>query len=821
MGDRLKELGKGKPFGGLYGDLKSFIGKFSAIQTVSSLATGAIMGLGRSFTEMLATGARMEQIKLSMEAFTGSAESAGAAMKRFTGIAAKTPFNVEQVANAGRIMMAFGLSADEATTATGKLAIMAAATNGDLNQMSRNLGQIQAQGQAYTRDLTQFAIQGIPIWQAMSDVTGQSVVALKQMASEGKISYGIVAAAINELTKEGSAYHSVAQRQQETWIGRINLMATAATNFAGKLVTALNKIDQAFGGPVANGMAAVATGLNLLGGALENIGNIAIKLKPLLVGLVTAMTVYNVIANWGTIATVLGNIIGPVWKLITGFKLMAAAAAAWKVIMSPAGLASVAAGIGAAAIVMATLGDGTEGAADAAGDMKTESDALAGSLNEVGVNAAQTVFSLKGLTGETRESMKNLKGQFEDLKPEYEAQKGRYEMVLKAAKNYYDGELQAAQNTLTELKTIRDDKIQMLTDEKNAETRKIDHAIQELQRYKQEEVTRHTDAIGHIDAEISKITEKYAAERGILQERTAEEKKLAQMKIDELRKEIQNHSTGTKDRLEAEVRYQQAVRAEALKTLQEKEKMETEGLKNKKKALQDSLKTTKENVDQEIREHKNRKDSVIKTYEEERDAVKELYKDPIRNAEAEIKAIKSARAEVLGQYKKMKDKEKGLIIRNGEEARSQIKKEAAALVQLEQQINSLKAKAATVRQGQGRAAGGPVAGGTTYTVNEVGREAFLSASGKLSMINAPAWGQWKAPSSGTVIPAHVTAGLDIPAGGINVGKKGLGAHTRNTSSSRTVNNSGSRDRMNNIDVSSPRQSRCQQMLIKVMKRRRF
>ena len=67
-----------------------------------------------------------------------------------------------------------------------------------------------------------------------------------------------------------------------------------------------------------------------------------------------------------------------------------------------------------------------------------------------------------------------------------------------------------------------------------------------------------------------------------------------------------------------------------------------------------------------------------------------------------------------------------------------------------------------------RASGGPVTGGQNYTVNEQGKEAFLSAAGKLSMINAPSWGQWTAPTSGTVIPAHLTKELNIPAGGIDL-----------------------------------------------------
>ena len=70
----------------------------------------------------------------------------------------------------------------------------------------------------------------------------------------------------------------------------------------------------------------------------------------------------------------------------------------------------------------------------------------------------------------------------------------------------------------------------------------------------------------------------------------------------------------------------------------------------------------------------------------------------------------------------------------------------------------------------GRFAGGPVQGGAAYTVNEFGKEMFLSNSGRLSQINAPAWGTWRAPSSGTIIPAHIVSGIDIPKGGVKVSK---------------------------------------------------
>lgn len=80
-------------------------------------------------------------------------------------------------------------------------------------------------------------------------------------------------------------------------------------------------------------------------------------------------------------------------------------------------------------------------------------------------------------------------------------------------------------------------------------------------------------------------------------------------------------------------------------------------------------------------------------------------------------------------------------------------------IRLQKELNTLKSNPNTTR-----AAGGPVSQGTSYQVNERGPEAFLSSSGSLEMIKAPAFGRWIAPSSGTVIPAHITKDLNIPDG---------------------------------------------------------
>jgi hypothetical protein len=59
----------------------------------------------------------------------------------------------------------------------------------------------------------------------------------------------------------------------------------------------------------------------------------------------------------------------------------------------------------------------------------------------------------------------------------------------------------------------------------------------------------------------------------------------------------------------------------------------------------------------------------------------------------------------------------------------------------------------------GRFAGGPVDPRFAYTVNELGMESFLSATGTISWIHKPAYGTWSPPARGMVLPAGLSQQL--------------------------------------------------------------
>lgn len=85
------------------------------------------------------------------------------------------------------------------------------------------------------------------------------------------------------------------------------------------------------------------------------------------------------------------------------------------------------------------------------------------------------------------------------------------------------------------------------------------------------------------------------------------------------------------------------------------------------------------------------------------------------------------------------------------------------------------------RAARSRWSGGPVQGGQAYTVNELGPEMFMNKAGNISDIKAPAFGKWRAPSSGTVIPAHLAQQIRSQREAANVASAAAAANLRSSS----------------------------------------
>lgn len=310
----------------------------------------------------------------------------------------------------------------------------------------------------------------------------------------------------------------------------------------------------------------------------------------------------------------------------------------------------------------------------------------------------------------------------------------------------------------------------------------------------------HDQEMSQINSRIDKLREAQGVEMGKL-DSGPEQEKLNAMKIRELRRSIAMESDEMrKQELKAQLEGMQnevkrkdlekkhaeemkvlmdqkaekeKAQAEEKKKLDEKERARVKRLQQlQKQAMQELVMALKE-LAAEKRAEKEEEERSIEALREARDAQTEavldgLDKEKKRRSQvlADAKSqIKELEASYGRQVDKVEDIERALEDNIDTEQEFGRSVDAVTDGALSRQLKKVRAiriemqKARAASGAPGRFAGGPVSGGSTYTVNELGKEGFMSSSGRMTEIKAPAWGQWRAPSSGTVIPAHIWKGI--------------------------------------------------------------
>ena len=780
IAEKLKMLGGGK-VGGLAND---FVGANIAA-TAFSTAVGI---LTQKFQQFIQTGSRMEVMFVQLKGFTGSTQAASEAYQRFVEIGKQSPFTASEVGEASKVMMGFGIETNTSIEAVERLTAVAGATGGNLNHMARNLGQINANQKAYTRDLMQFANQGVPIYQELSNVLGVSTDKIRKMTEEGKVGFGAVNQAIKNLTAEGSAYQEIMQDMENTTEAKIEAMISAVQNFAGSFMMMVNEMDQAMGGILSGIFDLMVNIIDGMAGAMKHMADNIKKFAPLIAAVSIAM------------ATLVGLTIGANWAAFIGFLAKTAIGMTLlkvKIAATAVAQATLQALMGNFAVIALAAGAAAAVAAIALGGQADEQERLNDATQEAVNIAPRTIadraeeaFETGNVTAAVRDLIKEKKKEYDQAREMMDVEKTKAQQII--------ADQEEILQNLKDSQKERRDEIKRSQKEERAEYKKTKEVIMDrYQREKEEIKTKYDAAIAAIDAEL-----------GLLNEQTVHEKALDQIKRNQIHKKLQSRDL---TREEYHTLKQQLIDMDR--------KVEREKLIADKKELQkqrqDELNAAERDKDEAMRKAKelhNQRMQDLLDEEKMMDKAVELQQGFINKLKAKFAEAFSERNQqqassheqamdqmdkLAKSWKTYKDEAIAAIVAV-ENARAQAAKEADAKIKNNKSATpTVSASGTTMQQaaaalsninqydefGNLRFAGGPVSGGRAYTVNELGKEAFLSAAGRLSMINVPSFGKWRAPSSGTVIPAHLASQLDIPAGGVNI-NKAAGMNGRGIGSSR-------------------------------------
>ena len=235
---------------GVYGALDSLTQKASSLSVVKfggliSMATAGmgITGLGVKVAQL---GARAETTRLSFQTMLGSIEKGDAMVETLRNFSNSTPYSSDQVNQAAKTLLAFGISAGSVEKELRKVGDVAAGTGKDFNELAGIYGKIFARGKADSNDLNQMIGAGIPIVKLLGEQFGKSGDEIYAMAAKGEITAKSISDAFEKMSGKGGTYANMMEQQSNTitglWGAVVGLLEDAGAAIGESIAPLVKKV---------------------------------------------------------------------------------------------------------------------------------------------------------------------------------------------------------------------------------------------------------------------------------------------------------------------------------------------------------------------------------------------------------------------------------------------------------------------------------------------------------------------------------------------------------------------------------------------------
>lgn len=243
---------------GIDQDIRKTEGKLSALKGVfgkiGSAGITAIKGIGTAFlglTSAAATGiaavskmgleynSQMQSYETAFATMLGDAEKAQALTDNLKTLAAKTPLAMADLADASKILLAFGSSAEELPNQLKRLGDVAQGDAQKLGTMATAFGRIQSNGYASLEEINMMIDQGFNPLNIIAEQTGETMAEVRDRVSDGEVSFEELSKALQIATDEGGQFYNAMENQSKTFEGQMSTLQDNVSALAGSLTEGL------------------------------------------------------------------------------------------------------------------------------------------------------------------------------------------------------------------------------------------------------------------------------------------------------------------------------------------------------------------------------------------------------------------------------------------------------------------------------------------------------------------------------------------------------------------------------------------------------
>lgn len=217
--------------------------------TTAAAAFGVSIGAKELISDIARVRGEFQQLEVAFNTMLGSKEQADTLMSQLVYTAAKTPFDLQGVANGAKQLLAYGTAAEDVNETLVRLGDIAAGLSIPLNDLVWLYGTTMTQGRLFTQDLRQFQGRGIPLADELAKQFGITKDKVGELVTAGKVGFPEVQKAIEAMTNEGGKFGGLMESQSKTITGQIsNIQDSISTMFNEIGKENENVIDSALSG---------------------------------------------------------------------------------------------------------------------------------------------------------------------------------------------------------------------------------------------------------------------------------------------------------------------------------------------------------------------------------------------------------------------------------------------------------------------------------------------------------------------------------------------------------------------------------------------
>lgn len=214
--------------------MNSMNGLVSALAKVASAAALVKAGeyvvkTGVSYT------ATLEEYTAQLSVLLGGANAANTAMEDLAEMAAKTPYELKDVASAATSLLTVGVSTDEVTDYVRRLGDISLGSSEKLESLTAAFMKTKSQGKLTTEVLRTMQFNGFDPLNMIAEKYGLTQEAVNQALADGVIPASELEWAIKKATDEGGQFFNGSATLAETLNGKIGTLSENWQAFLGKL----------------------------------------------------------------------------------------------------------------------------------------------------------------------------------------------------------------------------------------------------------------------------------------------------------------------------------------------------------------------------------------------------------------------------------------------------------------------------------------------------------------------------------------------------------------------------------------------------------